>query len=101
MTVKIGATAVGADAVYYYFKGNTSERKANIKKVKQVYNLIKKYYNGDTKKAEIDINKQLLKQMEDPKIQEAFSQQFNKDFNMEELLKVMEEEEGVDTTSTQ
>jgi hypothetical protein len=105
MTVKIGATVVGADAVYYYFEGNTTERAANIKKVKQVYELIKKYYKGNTMaeksaNAKKDINKQLLKQMEDPKIQEAFNQQFNKDFNMEELLKVMEEQ-GVDTTSTQ
>jgi hypothetical protein len=34
MTLKIGATVIAADAVYYYFAGNTRERKANIKKYK-------------------------------------------------------------------
>jgi hypothetical protein len=105
LTVKIGTTVIAADAAYYLFFGNTIERAVNINKVKKLWDLINKHYKGGSMEvksanARQDINKQLLKQMEDPKIQEAFNQQFNNDFNMEELLKVMEDQ-GVDTTSTQ
>lgn len=105
LTVKIGATVVAADEVYYYFYGNTIERATNIKKVKKLWDLINNYYQGNSyevksSRAKQDINKQLLIQMEDPKVQKAFNEQFNKDFNLEELLKVMDEQ-GVDTTSAQ
>lgn len=98
LVFKIGATVVAADAVYYYFAGNTIERATNIKKVKQVWDLIQKYYNGDGKKAEVDLNKQVMKELQNPKLQEEFSKQFSKESNMQELIDKLKDN-SVDTSS--
>lgn len=98
LTLKIGATVVAADAVYYYFAGNTLERATNIKKVKQVWDLIQKYYNGDDERAEVDLNKQVMKELQNPKLQEEFSKQFSEESNMQELIDKLKDN-GVDTTS--